>query len=1784
MGRKHNQDEINAILGDLGNITQKNYVAPTVNTNVAPAMAVVAQQPRTVQPTVSMPTATNTTQQAVQATPTVQQTEVEPKRYNSDGYEETNEKYGDYKYQDYLNKKDYKIYRKDGKAYYYDEKTNRYVDMDEQTMVSPEEDKKQHKIAVENGFIDKKTYKNGEQVRPSKIADRVALNSFGLSEQEKEEYNKSLIRQEKDKDKELSYVRRGGAGLAGFAGELQNVGKNVEDIAIDPLRRAPSSYQYGKLTQDLSNAYYNQLVGKDSEQSIDEISRKLEIFNQFNKDVTDTGNQLDQYFRNLPNEISGIKSGIKGGGVLGAIGAIGGGAIGLLGSKDPATTLAFAEQGAKLLGGAGYVKGQAENTFRLEAGAQYQALLEMGVPEDIAREEALKVGTANALIESGESILDLVTLGKSSLALDKLKDGLAKKYGLDFVKNLGTSYLTNVLSEGVEETAQEGVSIASERGAAKKAGIERDNSQDLSRLGQSALSGAFGAAISGGATRMLGSTANTFGNTALNNLTDKANERQQTMAISDAARQQSVDNTKQMDYNNDINEREGTLNGREITGTNETGINQEINREQSTNDSRTSGEGDGGVRVLNETKDYKQVKDNIDNLKATHKRGAFFNSYTENEFKTFKTYQTPDGKSSISIKPDGDITALVSEGKKGMATDLLMKARENGGTKMDCYGKFLKELYEQHGFKAVARVHYGRGYNEQMDNYIDNAIKEGKAKDDSDFDIYFMMKNNDDVNTVRNNIGKYETTNIEDLPYMDYDEAYKFRDSQLEQQGSGEGETNAIVKSDGNVVTAPIGTKGDNKLANIEINVNDGGNGGNNNNNTGLSTRDNGEIDDARILENYKDRKANKKASFKERVDDFLHSVVRGVFDRGEIIDRIGKNHNDKELYPLYDFTFTADGSANFNIGDNKDGYQTNLSGEKVGESLNNCWKPVEDAGLVRQMNAYLYELHNIDRWNQFNEDGTRKFVFSENHSDEVSKKNIEELLRIFPQLEDMAKPILQYQKNLLNISVESGQVSQKMADNVNKIYKNYIPTWRDKDKQSYSSLKKGLNNISVDNPLKQATGSKEDLLPLKEVQAQMTKNVFKSAKMNLFGQQLFKDIGDLNKLKDIGMQELKGISQEESFLKEGEQYLDDYLKKLAPNNIPVDTVSGEKTMTVYFDGKKVSMPINDEIETALKPAKPNNKLAKFTSKINDFKRGVITQYNPGFSISNALKDAPDAMLNSKYGKEFPAEYAKTMKEMLDKGLKGKDLELFNQYCALGAYSNSVFDTTEGFKTDSKLKKTVGFIPNVISDVNDVIEQIPRFTEFKLSLKHGATLSEAMYNAAEVTTNFKRGGTFTKALDAYGTTFLNASMAGFYKQLRNITEQPNGTAFLKFTGKLMALGLTPAIINSLLYASPFGDDEDKKEAKEAYESLRQYEKDDYLLWYMGDGKFLKIPKGRAVSIPAIVYNAAMNKAQGKKGDLKETINSILNQIGPNNPLSNNTILSFSQVKLFDPKSQGTSWSGTPIESSFLQDKRPGQRYDSKTDEFSKWLGDKLDVSPKKINYLLKQNSGIIGDMVLPFITAKPTGKSELSRFSNFLTNRFSTDTVTSNNITEEFYDRLTEYKWDKNDSRPEVSTPMAEVKSKYMGSRSSEIAEIRKEIEAINADKNISKNDKYEQTREMQKEINDIAKDALVNVDKIKKVSDKEYQVGEKYYVMKDGQMSAVKDETIQSAKDYGLSIGDYVDITGYYNSIKADKDANGKTIQGSKKQKYIDYVEAKKELTREQKIAIINKYVKYSG
>lgn len=281
------------------------------------------------------------------------------------------------------------------------------------------------------------------------------------------------------------------------------VGKIVNDNVIQPIKDLPRNIKLGQLSNEVGLETYKKMMGKQNE--YEAVKKKYDDYLLANSDLLEDVSLLDQTFQTLPNTISSSIAGIKSGGIGAVIGAGVGGAIGSLGGAGGAA--AGATSGAKLLGGAGYTGGTAKYAYELETGLQYQALLEMGVPEEIAKEEAKDTGLINAAIEGGESILDLVTFGGASAVTDgitdALKKGLIKKYGAEQVaKWISKRLVTNTVSEAVEEGLQETSSIINERQAMKKAGLERDNSQDLQRIKESTIAGGFSSALLGGASKL----------------------------------------------------------------------------------------------------------------------------------------------------------------------------------------------------------------------------------------------------------------------------------------------------------------------------------------------------------------------------------------------------------------------------------------------------------------------------------------------------------------------------------------------------------------------------------------------------------------------------------------------------------------------------------------------------------------------------------------------------------------------------------------------------------------------------------------------------------------------------------------------------------------------------------------------------------------------------------------------------------------------------------------------------------------------------------------------------------------------------------------------------------------------------------------------------------------------------------------------------------------------------------------------------------------------------------
>ena len=894
------------------------------------------------------------------------------------------------------------------------------------------------------------------------------------------------------------------------------------------------------------------------------------------------------------------------------------------------------------------------------------------------------------------------------------------------------------------------------------------------------------------------------------------------------------------------------------------------------------------------------------------------------------------------------------------------------------------------------------------------------------------------------------------------------------------------------------------------------------------------------------------KKSVREKIKEGIASareeysyLKRNLVDKGETIYKLSKDSKNPLLYAKYDKMGTTPGEANYDIGKaqtNLEGKKyknfTDANGKKTSMSLNQIWEGVDP----EVANEYLAHYLNVDRYNQLNEDGTRKYVFGENVTDQDSLKKIAELEQEHPELKRFGENVWQYGKNQLQDRVKAGQISQAQANQFMEETPHYVRLQRNVDTKPSNNLEfDNQGRAKVNKNLKEFKGSTLDILPFKDAMAQYTLDVRNSIRTNLFAQELAKTTG----LSSTG-EKINSIDD----LFETDQEL---LK---------DNGDGTYSLTFFNNGTATTIPINQGIYEALEPNKhykyEDTLPFKGIRKFDSIRKALLTDKNPMFLATNMMKDAFDAPLNSKYPAQFVKNYPRALKEIMSNG------EYYQQYQALGGLQNTYFDH-EGFQKEGSKYNPMTWIEKG----NNAIEQIPRLAEFISTMEKTGDIDQAMYNAAEITTNFKRGGNWSKSANRNGATFLNASIQGFSKQVRNFTDIQNPRQATQMLGKILALGIAPGLLNDLMW-----DDDDE------YKEMQDYQKDRYYLFKGKDGNWIRIPKGRAVSIFQSAARRTKYALGGDKNAFKDFGKFATDQVAPNNPFENNIISPFVDV------ARNKSWSGNDIVSESIANKsHPEEEYTIKTDELSKWIGKKTGKSPAKINYLIDQYSGAIGDLVLPNITKKATSRSDnlaSNIFLNPVKDKFTTNAITSSKNQGEFYDALSNAEDNKKWSK---STPEDQAIYKYLYNKNKEISDIRKQSVAVQ-EQDISNKEKYDKVMEYQKQINEISKKAVDESKNVKKPSKNEFVIGNKHYTVdSDGKVNAIKQETTDKAKEYGLSVGDYVDVTSHYGSIKADKDSNGNTIAGSKKQKFIDYVNEKDELTKQQKIAIIRKYYKkYEG
>lgn len=853
-----------------------------------------------------------------------------------------------------------------------------------------------------------------------------------------------------------------------------------------------------------------------------------------------------------------------------------------------------------------------------------------------------------------------------------------------------------------------------------------------------------------------------------------------------------------------------------------------------------------------------------------------------------------------------------------------------------------------------------------------------------------------------------------------------------------------------------------------------------------------------------------------EEKDGLLSKIVAiKIADKGYYVDKLARQTKNRELSSKYDYMLMANGVAQQIIGNERFNPKTQKS---EGNGLYKIFEPIENSGKLQEFSEYMYHKHNISRMSLntlFQEEN--KPIFGDSISSDTSKNIVEKFESKNPEFIEWSQEIYDYNNFLLDILVDYGVISKEDKSYYNKKYPYYVPTIRTTDKTKVQMELIG-KKASVNTPIKKAKGGNQDIIPLKEAMALRTMQTMNSALRNNFGAELLNTIESEAKSNKVNVDDVIG----------DDINVDDFLTKSTNKN--------PATLTIFKNGEKITFDISNEIYEALAPSKRyKNKMLNSISRV---KRALTTEYNPSFMFTNPMKDIQDGAINSKHPTLFLGNIAEATKQIATKG------DFYKLYLANGGSYETYFNYGEGYNKMPTKREMLDprKILDKISQVNQYIEMTPRLAEFISSLEAGDSIETAMYNAQEITTNFKRGGDWTKNLDANGVTFLNASVQGTLKQIRNFQEAKSQgiKGMTNLAVKWSIAGLTPYILSQLIW----GDDEE-------YEELSDYVKNNYyVLWKNEDGTFVRIPKGRVVSVIQNLFKQPLDTLKGEKIDIKEFVELLQNQILPSDPTESNIISPLLDVV------QNKTWYGGDLVPQRLQSLPAEEQYDESTDSISIWLGQKLGISPIKINYILDQYSGAIGDMILPTLTLEAENDSN-SFMSNLLApmkDKFTTDSVMNNQNISDLYnldDELTKKSKSSNATTEDI------LKSKYINSIQTEMNKLTAEKRNIQNDKTLTNNEKYKQVKEIQKQINQLAKKGLNNYEKLE-VYDNYAKVGDKEYY-KNSSSEWQKLDTTTTKYKIANQITTYDKYLKHQNEIDTIKDKYENTTQ--RKNAVINYV-----------------------
>lgn len=941
------------------------------------------------------------------------------------------------------------------------------------------------------------------------------------------------------------------------------------------------------------------------------------------------------------------------------------------------------------------------------------------------------------------------------------------------------------------------------------------------------------------------------------------------------------------------------------------------------------------------------------------------------------------------------------------------------------------------------------------------------------------------------------------------------------------------------------------------------------------------------------------KETFKAKSAKDWRTFKRQWINTKDELERFGNEVGDSRIMYAANNVGQASAAAQYSIGG---AGQYDLNGVKIsGKNLMQVFEPAKKSGLTNEFYTYLLHEHNVDRmsvrenaqrqlaelraklnrevngfaemtdeniataagkdtaltkayteaqiaaakqYKQFQAWAEKQFdkpVFGSSVTADDSRAAAADLLDAHPEFEKWAKDVYAYLDGLMEVRKQGGLVSADMAQYMKELYPHYVPTYR--DMPSTSGGYSNPNSVAVNSTIKSAKGGNQDIMPLIDSIARQTLQTFSAAKKNILGNMLYEDAMDTT--RDIS-EYIQSVTEEGDLV-----------------DLDADSAENLKnTLRIWVDGKPVTLHMSEAMADGFRPIEQSNSFGmKALRSINSTFKKLVTQWNPVFIVRNFVRDAQSALYFTHYSNAtFIKNYGKAVKEIATNG------KYWQLYQAMGGKGTTYYDPKTGlsdrhhFKNGAVDKVAGGLnrVIDILSFANEAVEQYPRLAEFISTMEDTGDVQQALYNAADITTNFGRGGFAARKLNASLVPFFNPGMQGLSKNIRNVIDRRGWKEIGQLISRLLINGVAPGIIMGLLYDGLKEDDD--------YKELSNYIKDSNILIKIGDNKFIKVPMGREPSVITAFTNRMWRWLKGEPASsaFAGYPSFAIEQIAPNNPLTNNIFAGITAM------STNKTWYGGDIVSSYMEEKPDYLQYDESTDAFSIWLGEITrhgkngieGLSPKKVNYLIDQYSGFIGDWLLPALSKKADVPAVVKAFV--------VDSVRQNRLGSDFYDALDEAKQVK---ETELATAADDATYSYLYKQSKAASEITKQLKEIYNSGEKTRKEKMSEARDLLELRNEIYRKALLTVGTYEETA-KSIGSADSDVVKREANRKAFGAE--YALKNYNKDVGEKaaeyvahgVTYDQYYaayfaaRGITGDKDENGKTITNSASRKKKDAID----------------------